>query len=135
MKYLKITMSLFAVALVFSIFNAQAQVVYLEDITIPIFSGVVTAKSAAKTGFNTQYIKKTKCTDDISGDGRVINAGLHLTTGNGNPNNDPSWVEAKPNQNVAFNSKSTQAGGWELYLASNKSLVTTASFWGQWTVD
>lgn len=134
MKYLKVTVSLFVVALVLSMTGVQAQVVQLIDITIPTLSGNY-MKKAEKFGFNTQYIKKTKCTDDFSGDGRAILAGLHQTTGNGNLDGDPAWVTATENVKVSFDAKSKNAGSWNLYLKSNKSLLTTASFWGEWTVD
>lgn len=135
MKYLKITLSFLMFSLVLTFFNASAQDVNLVDITIPSFSATTIAKKAGKSDFNTQYIKKTRCTDDISGDGRVIKAGLHETTGNAHPNGDPSWVIASPNQKVAFDYRSKEAGSWNLYLASQKWFVTTASFWGTWTVD
>lgn len=135
MKYLKITMALLMASVVLTVVNTQAQAVQLTDVTIPAFSGTTIAKKAGKNGFNTQYIKKTKCTDDLSGDGRVIKAGLHETTGNANPNYDPAWVIASPNTNVAFDYRSQETGSWNLYLASQKSLITTASFWGTWTID
>ena len=134
MKYLKVTMCLFIMALLVSATGIQAQVVSLVDITIPSLSKTYT-KKAAKTNFNVQYIKKTKCKDDLSGDGRVILAGLHETTGNGHPNGDPAWVTTEDNKKVSFGTKSQEAGSWNLYLKSKKSLLTTTSFWGEWTVD
>lgn len=134
MKYLKITLGVFVIAMVLSVTGVQAQVVKLVDITIPTLSKTY-IKKAAKTGFNTQYIKKTKCNDDVSGDGRAILAGLHETTGNGHPDGDPAWVTATLNNKISFGVRSQNAGSWNLYLKSNKSLLTTASFWGEWTVD
>ncbi|MDD3341768.1 MAG: hypothetical protein PHN72_06250 [Bacilli bacterium] len=134
MKYLKVTLGLFAVALCVSLFNVQAQVKKMVDITIPIFSREYMTKGYKST-YSYQYIKKTKCQDDVSGDGRTIIAGLHETTGSANPNYDPARVIAAPNQDVQFDNNSKRMGSWNLYLNSQKSLPTTASFWGTWTID
>ena len=39
MKYLKITMTIFVLTTIFSLYNAQAAVIGFADITIPVFSG------------------------------------------------------------------------------------------------
>lgn len=77
-------------------------------------------------------IKELSGTDDISGDGRAIKAGLHRTT---DTTEDPDWVTATEGKKAQFDSYSQEMGSWNLYLKSKKSLPTTASFWGEWTVD
>ena len=105
MKYLKVTLGLFAVTLCVSIFNVQAQLKELVDITIQMFSIEYMTKGTKATD-SYQYIKKTKCKDDVSGDGRAITAGLHETTGNANPNYDPARVVATLNQDIKFDNNS-----------------------------
>ena len=132
MKYLKVTLALFVATFLFAVINAKAQVVTFSDITIPAFKGIYQSKQQDKYGNNLQYIKKTKCTDDWSGDGRVILSKLNgLLAGN----DDTAWVVAEPNKNVSFGSKSKTMGAWKLWLESNKNLMSTASFWGTWTVN
>lgn len=132
MKYLKIAFALFVVTFVFSLVNVKAQVVSLAGITIPSFKGTYMSSQRTKNYDNLQYIKKTSCIDDVSGDGRVIDARTHgMLAGM----NDSAWVEAKPNTNVSFGSNSETIGIWKLYLQSRKSLITTATFSGQWTID
>lgn len=135
MKYIKITLGIFTLALIFSVFNINASTIRTVIVTIPAFSQPSTLTKEFKYTESYQYIKKTKCVDNSSGDGRVIIANLHLTTDNANPNYDPSPVEAAPNTNVRFDNYSKQMGSWNLSLRSNKWLLTTASFEGQWTVD
>lgn len=48
---------------------------------------------------------------------------------------DSPWVEAKTNKKVSFGAKSETIGIWRLYLQSRKSLPTTATFSGEWTID
>lgn len=132
MKYLKVTFLAFVVAFGFSVVNANARTLVLQDVTIPSFSGIYSTNEHVKGNENLQYIQKTGCTDDLTGDGRVILSKVHGTlTGM----NDSNWVEAKPNQNISYGSNSRTVGNWKVYLKSNKSLATTASFWGVWTIE
>ena len=133
MKYLKGSLAIFAIAFVFSVINVNAkQTLTLKDITIPIFSGTYLSTQANKDIDNLQYIKKTSCVDNLSGDGRVILAKADgMLTGM----KDSAWVEAKPNTNVSFGSNSKTIGLWRVDLKSNKSLPTTATFNGVWTID
>lgn len=121
--------------MIFSFFNASALTIKNVKVTIPSFSQPSALTKEFKYTESYQYIKKTKCVDNASGDGRVIIANLHLNTDNANPNYDPSPVEAKANTNIRFDGYSKQMGSWNLTLRSNKWLLTTASFEGQWTVD
>lgn len=134
MKYLKATLALFIVTFMFAVMNANAntQKVTLTDITIPILKGTYVSSQEDKEFTNTQYIKKTKCKDDVSGDGRVILARVKAMFSNVDGS---EWVEAKPKKNIAFDDESKKIGGWKLWLQSNKNLLTTASFWGEWTVN
>jgi hypothetical protein len=131
MKYLKSTLILFMATFIFAAYNVSAQTVTLNDVTILSFRGTTLASKSFKSGQNVQKIRKTSCTDDLSGDGRVVLAGLHATTAGAN---DPSWVTVGYS-NTSFNNNSKSMGSWNLNLQSNKNLPTTASFWGVWTVN
>ena len=132
MKYLKTTLVLFIATFVFAIVNVKAQVIGIVGITIPSFKGTYMSSQRDKSYDNLQYIKKASCRDDFSGDGRVIDARAHgLLAGM----KDSPWVEAKSNQKVSFGANSKTIGLWRLYLQSRKSLPTTATFSGEWTID
>ncbi len=132
MKYLKITLSVFIATFIFAVYNAAAQTLTLINVTIPALKGTYMTSQQDKYNTNTQYIEKTECTDDLTGDGRAIIAKVHgMFAGMV----DSSWVNTPKNQNVSFGSNSQSIGGWKLYLQSNKNLITTASFWGIWTID
>lgn len=132
MKYLKVTSVFFIVAFIFALVNVKAQVITVAGVTIPIFKGTYMSSQRTKSIDNLQYIKKVSCRDDFSGDGRVIDARVHgMLAGMG----DSSWVEAKSNTKVSFGSKSETIGIWKLYLQSRKSLPTTATFSGEWTIE
>ncbi len=132
MKYLKSTLVLFIATFVFALVNVKAQVVSVAGITIPAFKGTYMSSQRTKSVDNLQYIKKTSCIDDLSGDGRVVDARTHgMLAGM----TDSPWVEAKPNTKVSFGTNSETIGIWKLYLQSRKSLPTTATFSGQWTID
>ena len=133
MKYLKVTLGLFIVTMIAASINIQAEVKQLVDVTIPVFTIEYMTKGTKSTDAY-QYIKKTQCTDDISGDGRAITAGLHETTGSGNPNYDPARVLVGYS-NVSFDNNSRYMGSWNLYLRSQKTFPTTASFYGTWTLN
>lgn len=133
MKYLKVALALFAVTFVFSIINVNAkQTLGFSGIKIPAFKGDYLSSQRDKGDFSLQYIMKTACTDDLTGDGRVINAKAHgMLSGM----SDSDVVETKPNVNVSFGSKSAEIGLWRVHLESKKSLPTTATFFGIWTIE
>lgn len=131
MKYLKISVAVFFIALVFSTINANALIVNLEDITIPIFKGTWISAQKDKDNWSYQYIKKTKCTDDLSGDGRVINARTQDMYGGGNFS---SWITV-PYTYATWGDYNGDKSTYRLHLQSNKWLATTASFWGTWNLD
>ena len=129
MKYLKTTLVLFIATFVFALGNVEARVVHIAGITIPVFKGTYMSSQQNKSVDNLQYIKKTSCTDNLSG---AIDARAHgMLAGM----TDSPWVEAKPNQKVSFGANSKTIGIWKLYLQSRKSLPTTATFSGEWTID
>lgn len=132
MKYLKTTLVLFIATFVFALVNVEARVVHIAGITIPVFKGTYMSSQQNKSVDNLQYIKKISCIDNLSGDGRAIDARAHgMLAGM----TDSPWVEAKPNQKVSFGANSKTIGIWKLYLQSRKSLPTTATFSGEWTID
>lgn len=135
MKYLKITIALFALTFIFAGTSANAEVIYnIQSITIPAYK--INWKSPQQSKYNTwveQTAKKTHCTDDITLDGRVIlGRAMQMLTG-GYTTTD--WLELPPQQEVGLGEKSKQVGGYKLYLQSNKWLMTTATFSGVWVID
>lgn len=131
MKYLKRTLILFVIAFAFSAFNAKAQVVAIQNVTIKSFKGIWTSsKTYEKTTTVEQRVKKTSCWDNVTGDGRVI-----LGRGNANSAGIVSdWVEVPYSFNY-MGSRSKTIAFWSLQLQSNKSLLTTATFYGVWSTD
>lgn len=133
MKYLKYSLGIFAFAITLSTLGVNADTVNIVNVKIPILSRAYTNAQIKETN-STQYIKKTSCTDDLTGDGRVIIAAVknysHLNTQY--ENSTP--VEASPNTNVAM-PKSNKSGNVTLFLQSKKNLPTTATFNGIWTID
>lgn len=132
MKYLKITMIIFILATIFSLYNASAAVINFADITIPVFSGRYMSSERQKDNNNQQYMKKIDCTDDISGDGRAIIARTYSPYSNIGYS---SWIELPKNSNVTWGNENKTISGYKLQLQSQKSLPTTASFYGTWTLN
>ena len=72
MKYLKYTAVAFIASIILSFTGVSALVVELKNITIPIFSGEWMSGFSTKQNWSVQSVMKTRCTDAVSGDGRVI---------------------------------------------------------------
>lgn len=132
MKYTRITLFLFLCSTVFAIINVSAQYVSFADITIPSFKQEYHSTQHDKQTYSTQYLKKITCTDDLSGDQRAVQGKIHGMFAGMSASN---WIDAPQNVNVSFGSISQVKGGWKLFLKSKNTFVTTASFWGTWTVD
>lgn len=132
MKYLKGTLLVLAVAFLCKGFGVSALTYKIQNITIPSFSGVWYSPSREKWETNYQYVKKTSCSDNLTGDGRAISGKLH---GQYSGMEDTSYVSLPLNSNVNMGYWSQQQGAWKLYLRSDKSLVTTATLSGVWTIE
>lgn len=134
MKYLKITLTVFLIAFLFSAVSVTASyVVNITNVKIPAFKGNYISGQKEKSDTGLQYIKKTKCTDDLTGDGLVILARtMGMLSGT---YSETDFVEALPNTDVSLGVKSKTVQGYKLILQSNKKLVTTATFSGKWTLD
>lgn len=74
MKYLKTTIAIFVVAICLSMTGINASTYFvIQGIKVPILSNSWMSKEAQKgDDGQEQKIKKVSCTDDISGDGRVL---------------------------------------------------------------
>ena len=132
MKYLKITMTVFAITLCLAVFGVSArEYTQLIDITIPIWSGSFKSEQVDKDDDweYTQKVKKTAATDDVSGDGRAISGKIQgmfsgmITT---------DWKSLPQGSNINFGSGTEVEGGWKLHLKSDKSLLTTATASFNW---
>lgn len=134
MKYLKCSILIFVVALICSSFGVGAsQIYHYANITIPRFKGTWVSPEHIKQTSSYQYAKKTGCVDDVSGDGRVIIGKTYKKTGSGPANS--SWKEVTYS-GVNWGTENNYIyDTYSLWLQSNKSLATTASFTGSWTVD
>lgn len=129
MKYIKGTLAVFVVSLVFSAFSVDALRVVFNDITIPTWSGIYTSAEKTKEGNDRQYITKENAIDSLTGDGREIKARTYRTTGGSNYS---TWITAPKGQKVTWGDINTSPNFYKLQLKSNKSLPTTAGFWGVW---
>lgn len=131
MKYIKYSVLLSACAFILSSFGVNAKSLSI-NVTIPWFSGsVLAADYIDKDSSGIQQVKKTSCTDNVSGDGRVI---LAQTYSYYNPAGTSSWIEVPYSYNN-WGSENSFIGQFRLMLKSNKSLPTTASFSGTWKVS
>lgn len=134
MKYLKLTMVLFAVTLCLGLVGVNArEYTKLIDITIPVLSGTWTSQQVDKGDdwLYTQKVKKVSISDSLTGDGRSIQGQLKgmftgmITTG---------WKTLPEGSNVDFGDKTEVEGGWKLKLKSTKSLLTTATGTFHWNL-
>lgn len=131
MKYIKYSVLLFVCALVLSVFGVDAKSVSIE-ITIPILGQSKLAKERVeKKEYGIQQIKKEKCVDNVSGDGRVV---LAKTYSHYDPAGSSSWIEV-PYSYANWGNENSFIGQFSLRLKSNKSLPTTASFSGTWKIS
>lgn len=135
MKYLKITVILFALTCVFASYNVSAGNVYnINNITIPALKGIWTSSQQVKYDSSViQTATKISCTDDWSSDGRVILARAMQMLSGGYTTTD--WLELPPKQAVSLGTESKKIGNYKLLLQSNKSLLSTATFTGTWVID
>lgn len=132
MKYLKGTLVLFVATFLFAVVGAKASTLTVVGATIPRFSSSYISPQREKFIDTRQYVTKESCIDDWDGSGRVILAKLQ---GMYSGNVDTAWVEAKPKTRVAFNSNSEVIGAWRLWLKSQKSLPSTATYNGTWDYE
>ena len=131
MKYLKITMALFAITLCGSLMGVDAtQYTQLINITIPSWSANFISQQVDKGDDWTynQKVKKTAAVDTVSGDGRALSARpVGLLAGMGSV----GYKKIPQGSNVEFPDTSTQ-GPWKLYIKSDKSLLTTVKASVNW---
>ena len=128
MKYLKITVLLFAVATLLSALGVNAQTTALIDVTIPVFKGTYYSNQADKLTLGYQKIMKTDAKDDLTGDGRAISGRIMKLTVSGGFSD---WKQLPKNVLVQYD-QFKEYGIFEIALQSDKSLPMTASFWGIW---
>ncbi len=137
MKYLKLTMVLFAVTLCLGSVGVNArEYTKLLNITIPILSGTWTSQQVDKGDdwLYTQKVKKVTISDALTGDPRAIQGKLRgmftgmIVTG---------WKNLPEGSNIDFGEGTEVEGGWKLQLKSTKSLLTTATgtfYWDLGTI-
>lgn len=128
MKYLKATLAVFVCAMTFAAFGASAQTYNITGITIPAFKGSWISSQVDKSSTSVQQVKKTSCTDNLTGDGRVI---IGRTYAMLSPAGYSSWIEV-PYSYSNWGSENNGVNSYKLWLQSNKNLPTTATFSGSW---
>ncbi len=130
MKYIKGTLAVFVVSLIFSAFKVDAlSSISLIDVEIPSFKGIYSSAQKTKTVEGQQYITKVNAIDRLSGDGRNIEARTYKTTEN---NNTTEWLQLPKGKRVTWEASNSSVNFYKLHLRSVKSLPTTAGFWGTW---
>lgn len=135
MKYLKITMAAFAIALCLSLVGVNATAYYtIRGIKIPAFSVAWTSEQVDK-GFDDEYqqrVKKISCTDNLSGDGRAISGNIFGLLSN---NSISTGYKSLPDgKNISFGTATIAPGAWKLQLKSDKWLATTATADVNWDI-
>lgn len=134
MKYLKITMTLFAITLCLSLVGVNATTYFtIQNITIPSMSTNWTSQQADKgpDGVYQQKVKKISCVDDLSGDGRALSGRILFLFGSG------GYTDYKPlpqGTNVSFGSSTVEMGAYKLQVKSDKKLLTTATASLNWDI-
>lgn len=132
MKYVKITVMLFAVSLLLGMTGVDAaEYTQLVNVKIPAFSNMFISQQVDKDDDwqYTQKVKQLSVSDDWSGDGRRLEASLQgvftgmITT---------SWRELNQGYNVEFGTGTEVQGGWRLRVRSIKSLMSTATASFDW---
>lgn len=132
MKYVKITVMLFAVSLLLGMAGVDAaEYTQLVNVTIPAFKQSFVSEQVNKDDDwqYTQKVKQLSVSDDLSGDGRRLEASLEgvftgmITTG---------WLNLNQGYNVDFGAGTEVEGGWRLRVRSIKWLPTTATASFDW---
>lgn len=132
MKYVKITVMLFAVSLLLGMAGVDAaEYTQLVNVKIPAFSNMFISQQVDKDDDwqYTQKVKQLSVSDDWSGDGRRLEASLQgvftgmITT---------SWRELSQGYNVEFGTGTEVQGDWRLRVRSIKWLPTTATASFDW---
>lgn len=129
MKYIKCTLILFLCAISIATLGVKAKEYVISNITIPSLKGTWISGQKDKTSNSIQQIKKTKCVDNVSGDGRVILARTYSML---DPAGYSTWIEV-PYSYANWGGETDHIGSFKLSLQSNKLLPTTATFSGSWT--
>ncbi|MDO5002746.1 MAG: hypothetical protein Q4E39_00760 [bacterium] len=129
MKYLKYTMALFVCAFALTSIGVSASQYTISNITIPAIKGTWISPQKDKSTSSIQRVKKTRCTDNVSGDGRVIIGRTYSMLA---PSGFSSWIEVPYSYNN-WGSENSYMGSFKLNLQSNKNLPTAATFSGVWS--
>jgi len=134
MKYLKVSLLLFLISIILFTTGGNAKTISIYEITIPTFSKVWSSSVHTKETFSEQSVKKIKCTDNVSGDGRVIMGATSSTDSYLGSGEISSWIEVGYSY-TSWGSEHSSPADYRLKLYSKKSLITTATFTGTWKLD
>ena len=133
MKYLKITVLAFFVTLVLSSVGVNATMYTITELKIPINNGLATSNQVVKYDAGGYHmLNKFDCKDNISGDPRPIIGYIRALVGGGNVS---VRKELPKGTNVVFDSYTPDSGTFYTVYYSKKTLPTSATYWGFWTVD
>lgn len=134
MKYLKVTVALFAITLCFSLVGVNATTYFtIREVDIPILSASWTSKQADKgvDGIYQQKIKKISCRDKVSGDGRAISGQVLRLFGGGG---GTGFKQLPDGKNISFGSSTIDPGAYKIQIKSDKTLLTPAAASVNWDI-
>lgn len=135
MKYLKITLGIFVVTLLFSLVSANAMEGFrsVSGIKLPTFGGTVEASTATKTEDNVQTYRSTGTIDNLTS----ADVNVKVKTKE-NGQDMSSYLTLGRSQAAHWNGEhdaNFTKGTYTLVLRREKSAVTTASHSGSWFLD
>lgn len=132
MKYVKYAFGIFIVTMIMSLSGVSALVVEIVNIQIPIMQMSWVSKEYNKQTTGNQSVMKTQSYDNITHDPRAIKARTYAVYGGGNYSD---WVTVPQNKWAVITGSNKQIEPYKLNLRSDKQLLTTATFYGNWNIN
>lgn len=119
MKYLKTTIAIFVGAICLNMMGVDASTYFvIQGIKVPILSSSWISKEAQKgEGGQEQKIKKVSCTDDVSGDGRVLLGQVMIMFDSGGTTNA---LELPQGKNISFGKSTIAMESYKIVIKSKK---------------
>ena len=130
MKIIKFVSFLLVATCITSFMNVKADgYLSILSVTLPSWSGNYLSSSATKTTISDQYVKSAGAVDNLSGDGRAVEARVYGIN---------TYTTLVKNSNVKLYAGNTHlaqgTGSHRLEVRSVKSLLTTATWSGTWII-
>lgn len=129
MKYIKVSAIAFAFTLLVSAISVSAnEWLGFSDVTIKRLSGSTLVSTQEKKNYGYQSARLTSARDDLSSDGRAIQAKV----------TNSSWIDLRGD---GKHDKFTEAityfasESYQHHVRAKKSTLSTVSYWGFWFWD